>query len=228
MRTPHGTPAGLDPQAQAWAGEHGNEYNRRSPGNEEANYHLFKKALFNAEHIESVLELGAGQGANTRALHRLMPNAQITGLELNQQAAHVLANTGQCSRVIAASALDWEPDGKWDLVLTKGLLIHIHPDLLPMAYETIDRAAGRWILLCEYYNPTPVNVLYRGRDDLLWKRDFAGDLLERYPSLRLRDYGFVYRRDAAPQDDITWFLLEKDRRLDPATAWPFRSAANRP
>jgi hypothetical protein len=28
--------------------------------------------------------------------------------------------------------------------------------------------------------------------------------------LRLVDYGFVYRRDPAhPQDDLTWFLLEK-------------------
>lgn len=200
-------------QERAWASEHGNEYNRRSPGNEEANYHFFNRifggGLAQFLPITSVLELGAGQGANLRALRRLFPGAHLTAVELNQQAVEVLHGTHAADRVIGASVLDWEPDRTWDLVLTKGLLIHIHPDDLRMAYEVIHRAAGRWILLAEYYNPRPVNVMYRGRDDLLWKRDFAGDMLDRYEDLRLVDYGFVYRRDAHPQDDITWFLLEK-------------------
>ncbi|NDB35890.1 MAG: pseudaminic acid biosynthesis-associated methylase, partial [Flavobacteriia bacterium] len=42
------------------------------------------------------------------------------------------------------------------------------------------------------------------------KRDFAGELLDTFPDLRLVDYGFAYKRDTSfPQDDITWFLLEK-------------------
>jgi spore coat polysaccharide biosynthesis protein SpsF len=44
----------------------------------------------------------------------------------------------------------------------------------------------------------------------LFKRDFAGEMLEQFADLRLIDYGFAYRRDPAfPQDDITWFLMEK-------------------
>jgi spore coat polysaccharide biosynthesis protein SpsF len=35
-------------------------------------------------------------------------------------------------------------------------------------------------------------------------------MMTQYPSLELLDYGFVYRRDRAfPQDDITWFLMQK-------------------
>ena len=38
----------------------------------------------------------------------------------------------------------------------------------------------------------------------------AGEMMDRYPQLRLVDYGFLYRRDPNfPQDDITWFLLAK-------------------
>ena len=34
--------------------------------------------------------------------------------------------------------------------------------------------------------------------------------MDRHPSLSLIDYGFAYRRDPTfPQDDITWFLMEK-------------------
>jgi spore coat polysaccharide biosynthesis protein SpsF len=44
----------------------------------------------------------------------------------------------------------------------------------------------------------------------LFKRDFAGEMMDRYPDLKLLDYGFVYHRDPAfPDDDITWFLMEK-------------------
>jgi pseudaminic acid biosynthesis-associated methylase len=72
------------------------------------------------------------------------------------------------------------------------------------------RAATRYLLVAEYYSPKPVEIPYRGHTGKLFKRDFAGELLDRYPALRLVDYGFVYHRDSLfPQDDTNWFLLEK-------------------
>jgi hypothetical protein len=54
------------------------------------------------------------------------------------------------------------------------------------------------------------SIPYRGHTDRLFKRDFAGEIMERHPSLKLIDYGFAYRNDPNfPQDDITWFLMEK-------------------
>jgi spore coat polysaccharide biosynthesis protein SpsF len=94
--------------------------------------------------------------------------------------------------------------------LIKGVLIHINPEMLNTVYEKLYQASKRFILVCEYYNPSPVAIPYRGQTDRLFKRDFAGEMLEKYPDLCLVDYGFSYRRDPAfPQDDITWFLMEK-------------------
>jgi len=99
---------------------------------------------------------------------------------------------------------------KFDVCLIKGVLIHINPDMLPIVYERIYQASNRFVLLCEYYNPSPVVISYRGHADRLFKRDFAGEILNKYPDLSLVDYGFSYHRDPAfPQDDITWFLMEK-------------------
>lgn len=66
-------------------------------------------------------------------------------------------------------------------------------------------------MVAEYYNPTPVTIPYRGHAEKLYKRDFAGEMLDLYPELRLIDYRFHYHKDPLfPQDDITWFLMSKD------------------
>ena len=49
-----------------------------------------------------------------------------------------------------------------------------------------------------------------GHREMLFKRDFAGEMLDRFPDLHLVDCGFVYHRATDfPMDDITWFLLRK-------------------
>ncbi len=37
--------------------------------------------------------------------------------------------------------------------------------------------------------------------------------MDKYKDLKLVDYGFAYHRDMkSAQDDVTWFLLEKNKR----------------
>ena len=54
-----------------------------------------------------------------------------------------------------------------------------------------------------------MTVEYRGYSEKLFKRDFAGEMIDKFPSLEIVNYGFSYHRANFPQDDITWFLLEK-------------------
>ena len=90
------------------------------------------------------------------------------------------------------------------------MLIHLNQEVLPVVYEKLVNACKRFLLVAEYYNPTPVSINYRGHNDKLFKRDFAGEIMDQHPGMQLVDYGFSYRRDPNfPQDDITWFLLEK-------------------
>ena len=90
------------------------------------------------------------------------------------------------------------------------MLIHINPDKLNDVYDRLYRHSKRYILISEYYNPVPVAVNYRGFSDKLFKRDFAGEFMDRFPDVRLLDYGFQYHRDKNfPMDDVNWFLMEK-------------------
>jgi pseudaminic acid biosynthesis-associated methylase len=200
------------PQEAFWAGEFGTEYTERNAGEAllASNVRFFARALAAAGPVASCLELGANRGMNLSALRVLYPQMAMQAVEINPEAARRLADLIGAANVHAGSLFDFQPAAPLDLVLVKGVLIHLHPDRLPAAYDTIHRASRRLVLIAEYYNPSPVSVPYRGHADRLFKRDFAGELLDRHPDLTLRDYGFAYRRDPAfPQDDITWFLLEK-------------------
>ena len=67
----------------------------------------------------------------------------------------------------------------------------------------------KYVLVVEYFNPTPTTHVYRGYSNRLFKRDFAGELMDGF-NLKLIDYSFIYSRDnVAPSDNFTWFLMEK-------------------
>ena len=199
-------------QEDFWAGEFGTEYIQRNAGPDllAANLAFFCKALARASKPASCIEFGANIGMNLRALKLLYPSQEQHAIEINEAAAEQLSAVVPQSNIYRKSILDFAPDRVWDLVLSKGVLIHIKPEFLAAAYDALRKATGRYLLVCEYYNPVPVTVPYRGHADRLFKRDFCGELLGRFADLRLLDYGFAYRRDPDfPQDDITWFLMEK-------------------
>ncbi len=199
-------------QEAFWAGEFGVEYISRNQGKElqAANLNFFSKALKSARDFHSCIEFGANIGMNARALQLLYPALDIHGIEINQKAADQLAGVLGGDHVYRTSIMEFQPDRKWDLVLIKGVLIHINPDSLMEVYDKLVASSTRYVLVAEYYNPVPVAIPYRGHENRLFKRDFAGEIMSRFPELRLIDYGFAYHLDPNfPQDDITWFLMEK-------------------
>lgn len=198
-------------QEEFWAGSFGTEYIQRNQGDRllASNLAFFSKALASAQGIGSCVEFGANIGMNLRALRLLHPDMALNGLEINADAAAELARFLGPNHVQHGSILELTPP-VCDLALIKGVLIHMNPDVLPHVYDKLVRATRRWLLVAEYYNPAPVAIPYRDHKDRLFKRDFAGEIMERHPAMKLVDYGFAYRRDPNfPQDDITWFLMEK-------------------
>ncbi len=138
-----------------------------------------------------------------------MPSVNLSAIEINQLATEQLKLIGNIN-IYHQSILDFIPDAKRDFSFIKGVLIHLNPNVLPTVYEKIYQSSSRYICIVEYYNPTPVELHYRGHDGKLFKRDFAGEMMDKYSDLKLIDYGFCYHRDPVfLQDDLTWFLMEK-------------------
>lgn len=199
-------------QEAFWAGEFGTEYIQRNQGDAllASNLDFFAKALSATRDVHSCIEFGANIGMNLKALKLLHPSQEQYGIEINAEAAQQLATIIPAKHVYQTSILDFEPAHTWNLVLIKGVLIHMNPEVLKQVYDKLVASTDRYLLVAEYYNPAPVAIPYRGHTDRLFKRDFAGEIMERHPGMQLVDYGFAYRRDPNfPQDDITWFLMEK-------------------
>ena len=57
--------------------------------------------------------------------------------------------------------LERHPTAPVDLTFTVGVLIHIVPASDPV-YDHLHAGSRRYIAVAEYYNPTPVEVPYRG------------------------------------------------------------------
>lgn len=200
-------------QEQFWAGKFGDEYTERNQGGLTlaSNVALFAKIIARTRPIQSLIELGANRGLNLQAIKQLLPKTKLTAVEINEIAIKELqASLGDSIEVYHQSILDFFPKAKYDFALIKGVLIHINPDYLGNIYDLLYSCSSRYICMVEYYNPKPVEVTYRGHEGKLFKRDFAGEMMDKFPDLKLLDYGFLYHRDYQfPQDDVTWFLLEK-------------------
>ena len=199
-------------QEEFWQGNFGDEYINRNQSDIllASNTSFFSKVFNRTGKIDSIMEFGCNIGMNLKAIRALLPESNLSGIEINKRAVDDLNKWEGKAHVIEGSILDIELDTRFDLTLIKGVLIHINPERLDDVYTRLYNYSDKYICIAEYYNPAPVTISYRGHDNRLFKRDFAGELMSKYPDLELVDYGFIYKNDPIfPQDDITWFLMKK-------------------
>jgi len=199
-------------QEEFWAGDFGDKYILRNKSDAylASNLNFFSDAMRKIVKPENVIEFGANIGMNLMAVKMLFPDILVSAIEINHKATTELSKSLPEIEIFNQSIYEFQTDKQYDITLIKGVLIHIPPEMLSVVYEKLYRYSKRYILICEYYNPSPVTINYRGHSNRLFKRDFCGEMLKTYKDLRLVDYGFKYHLDPLfPQDDITWFLIEK-------------------
>lgn len=194
--------------ADHWSGINGQKYTTRQALAIESRRKMFAD-IFDAMIIKpmSVIEFGANIGENLRAIRQIQGSI-LTGVEINEALLPQLQQAADSA--IIGAIQSFKPYRKWDCCLVRGLLIHIPPNELDAAYNTLYECSNRYIVIAEYHSPRHEEVMYRGQSGLLWKGPFAYDMLDKYPDLQLLDYGFVSSRDRHwAQDDLNWWILER-------------------
>jgi pseudaminic acid biosynthesis-associated methylase len=200
----------MDEQELFWSQSFGDDYtDRNNRSLITNNINLFEKILKNIE-IKTVFEIGCNRGLNLEAINTINNTIELNGLEINTKAYEILKKLNICKKLYNQTIFEYNSNETYDLVFSKGVMIHINPDKLELLYEKLYNMSKKYIVIAEYYSRQVQEINYRGNTNKLFKRDFCGEIMNKYPNLKLIDYGFVYHRDPKfPLDDITWFLLEK-------------------
>ncbi len=206
-------------QESAWAGEFGKEYTERNPHSADEMNLLYKKEFgvtrseMNSSFLDgidrktTILEVGSNVGAQLQLLQRDLEFDSLAGIELREDAVKFAMALTDDINYWCGSGVDLPfMCGRFGLVFTTRVLIHINPDDLIKVMREIYRCSSQYIWGFEYYAEEPTSVRYRGQDDLLWKRDFAQLYLD-YFHLRLVKKELIPHIDDDNVDCM--FLLEK-------------------
>ena len=209
----------LPKQTKEWGGSFGREYTDRNAMSlaqmeemTKSRYGIGKTAL-NTEFIGSldrslrILEAGANIGNQLLCLQQ-MGFRNLFALELQGYAVRLARSRTQGIEIVQGSLLEMPfGDACFDLVFTSGVLIHISPDDLGTAMHEVCRCSGKYVLGLEYWAPETTEIRYRGKQNMMWKADYARlyvDSCGGLESLKERRLEYV---DGDEVD--TMFLLEK-------------------
>lgn len=191
-----------------WSGKFGTSYSKRERNTKDLKsriYH-FKKIFKKISKIKSVFEIGTNIALNLDAIKKIKPAVKTSGIEINSE---IISRIKKNHIIYNNSILNFQSKKTYDLVFTRAVLIHINPKKLTSVYKKMYHLSKKYILIDEFFNPTPVTLKYRGHKNKLFKRDFAFEIMKKY-DLKLIDYGFGWSKDPKfPQVDSNWFLFKK-------------------
>jgi len=126
----------MNKDQQMWSRDFGDRYTKRNPKLSDFHYidgktrlELTKDFLDKLPRDISILELGCNRGNATRIIHD-MGFTNVTGIDINMSAIEIVSKKFPEYMFIHRSIEDFPIVQQFDLVLTSGVLIHIHPDNL--------------------------------------------------------------------------------------------------
>lgn len=156
-----------------------------------------------------ILEVGSNTGNQLLCL-RKMGFKNLYGIEPQDYAVGYSRSRTKDINIIKADAFNIPfKDGYFDLVFTSGVLIHIDPCKIKKALSEICRCSRKYIWGFEYYAQDYTDVVYRGKNGLLWKADFPSIYTETFPDLkatRVERFKYVDNEN----EDVA-FLLKKEK-----------------
>lgn len=215
-------------QIELWQGPFGDNYTERNSLNEEDLGHrqafwmgalqiLYMNCPPPSYVPKTILEYGAGAGANLVALDRIYKGFQnststdmstdvkLYATEVNEKTRKILkANVPQVELLEDATKYN-EPFV--DLAFTYGVLIHIHPAHRLSVMKEIYKASKKWIICCEYFAPNTRPIDYRGEKDALWLDDYGSLWLDNF-NVRYISHMFSWKR-VNGLDNVTIWVFEK-------------------
>ena len=183
---------------ELWRGEFGNAYTDRNQVDWRAR-RPFWRDVMSVTGARSVLEIGCNAGWNLSAIKWDFPQVRAVGTDVNPHALEQAHTAG----LEVYECLDFRAvPGKFDLVFTAGVLIHIEPRHVNEVMAAIIDKSAKWVLAVEYESNYETEIEYRGQSGLCWKRPYG---------VMYESMGLKYSEQWAPSgfDNCTAWLMSK-------------------
>lgn len=193
---------------QLWSGQFGDAWSDRNIGAYDTRG-PFWDALLTRLAPRRVLEVGCNVGGNLRHIAPHLEPASAYGVDVNRHSLGLIRDLVPDANVLVAPARELPfRDAFFDLTFTVGVLIH-HPDeaLVP-AMRELARCSAQWVLVVEIFAETETEIVHRGVERAIFKRDYGALFLDAVPEAALADSGFLGRDEGF--DDLTWWLFQKE------------------
>ncbi|MEK9809633.1 MAG: pseudaminic acid biosynthesis-associated methylase [Candidatus Nanopelagicales bacterium] len=184
---------------ELWRGEFGDAYTERNQVDWRLRVALWDRVI-EMTGARSVFEVGCNAGWNLSAIRLNNPQVRVAGSDINPRALEQANAAG----LEVYECLDFRAvPGKFDLVFTAGVLIHIEPQHLREVMRALIDKSFRWVAAVEYEAPYETAIEYRGHSDKCWKRPY--DVLYKDLGLQMltswwKPVGF---------DDCTAWLMQR-------------------
>lgn len=202
MNASHGNNAD---QRAFWSGKFGDSYVDRNKSIEEVNEsyadqtgitveEIFQKFFKDVDKGSRILELGCNVGLNLGMLQKL-GFTNLYGVELNKKALEIAKERNPKVVFANSSIEDYEPNEKYDLVYTAGVLIHIHPSALESIIRKIVNLTNRYVFGFEYYSDNLIEIKYRDHSNVCWKQNFPYLFKRLFPTIKIVKKEKFYYKD---------------------------------
>jgi len=119
----------------------------------------------------------------------------LYGVELNKKALEIAKERNPKVVFANSSIEDYEPNEKYDLVYTAGVLIHIHPSALESIIRKIVNLTNRYVFGFEYYSDNLIEIKYRDHSNVCWKQNFPYLFKRLFPTIKIVKKEKFYYKD---------------------------------
>lgn len=154
---------------ELWRGEFGDQYTDRNQVDWRSRIPFWGRIL-RVTGARSAFEVGCNAGWNLSALQAAAEfPLRVAGSDVNERALEQAHTAG----LTVYNCLDFtKVPGKFDLVFTAGVLIHIEPENVTEVMQSIIDKSYRWVVAVEYESDAEEAIPYRGHADKCWKRPY--------------------------------------------------------
>lgn len=165
----------MNSQEQYWIGSGGDDYTKRNDTFRDIEYvtdtrlNVLKRFFSEIPKDSSILEIGCNRG-NTIQILKDMGFSNITGIDINESALSIIREKFPEFKFYNSSIEEYYST-PYDLVITCGVLIHIHPDNLDKVIDRIENLSSKYIFGYEYYSDTLKKMPYHDKGEV-WSGDY--------------------------------------------------------